>query len=65
MRYIFYKLDFILLRENGIAIGSTSGYTKDMLNIILPIAEKKGYKPDFVISSSEVDHGRPGNFLSD
>ena len=46
---------------NGIQIGSTSGYTKEMLDIILPIAEKKGFKPDFVISSTEVKHGRPGN----
>jgi len=47
------------LRERGIYIGSTSGYTKEMLKIILPIAEKKGFKPDFVISSTEVQAGRP------
>ncbi len=48
------------LRENGILIGSTSGYTKDMMDILTPLIEKQhGYKPDYCVSSSEVPNGRP------
>ena len=51
------------LRQNGIKIGSTSGYIKPMLDVVAPIAAAKGYKPDFAISSSEVPAGRPAPFM--
>ena len=47
------------LRSKGILIGSTTGYTKEMMEIVMPVAEKHGYKPDYMISSSEVKMGRP------
>ena len=47
------------LRLSGLKIGSTTGYTKEMMDIIVPIVEKKGYKPDYLITSSEVKQGRP------
>lgn len=45
--------------EYNLKIGSTTGYTKQMMNIVAPLVEKKGFKPDFMISSSEVRQGRP------
>jgi 2-aminoethylphosphonate--pyruvate transaminase/phosphonoacetaldehyde hydrolase len=47
------------LRSKGIKIGSTSGYTREMMEIILPHAKANGYQPDFLIASSEVKQGRP------
>jgi phosphonoacetaldehyde hydrolase len=47
------------LRADGIRIGSTSGYTKEMMAIVAPLAERVGYKPDFWVSSTEVPNGRP------
>jgi phosphonoacetaldehyde hydrolase len=47
------------LRDQGLKIGSTTGYTREMMAIILPFAEKKGYKPDFMITSTDVKQGRP------
>lgn len=49
----------ILRKDYKLKIGSTTGYTKEMMDIITPIVEKKGYKPDYIISSSEVKQGRP------
>lgn len=47
------------LRENGLKIGSTTGYTREMMNVVEPNAAKKGYSPDFLITPSEVSQGRP------
>lgn len=47
------------LRKKGIKIGTTTGYTKEMMEVILPIAKDKGYNPDFTIASDEVKEGRP------
>jgi 2-aminoethylphosphonate--pyruvate transaminase/phosphonoacetaldehyde hydrolase len=49
----------ILRKKYKLKIGSTTGYTKEMMNYISPVAEKKGYKPDYVITSSETKQGRP------
>ena len=43
------------LRDSGLKIG----YTKEMMEIIAPIVELKGYKPDYLITSSDVSAGRP------
>ena len=34
------------LRTHGIRIGSTTGYTDAMMDIVVPAAAKKGYSPD-------------------
>jgi len=47
------------LRFLGLKIGSTTGYTKEMMDIIVPIVERKGYKPDYIVTSNEVKQGRP------
>ncbi|MCQ6559285.1 phosphonoacetaldehyde hydrolase [Paenibacillus mendelii] len=51
------------LREKGIKIGSTTGYTADMMQIVTAEAEKKGYKPDYMIASDEVPAGRPAPYM--
>lgn len=47
------------LRTKEIKIGSTTGYTKEMMDIVLPIAKSKGYSPDFLVTSDQVPKGRP------
>jgi len=47
------------LRESGIKIGSTTGYTKELLNILLPIAKEQGYEPDALSYSGDTQLGRP------
>lgn len=47
------------LRERGIKIGSTTGYTREMMNIVAAAAKEQGYEPDCLVTPSEVPAGRP------
>ena len=50
---------FATLRERGIRIGSTTGYTRSMMNVLAPIAAAAGLEPDALICADEVPQGRP------
>ncbi len=47
------------LKDRGIKIGSTTGYVRKMMNGIVPKAEKLGFKPDAIVTSDDVEAGRP------
>ena len=47
------------IRKRGMKIGSTTGYTSEMMEILLKEAEKRGYAPDSTVCASEVPAGRP------
>jgi phosphonoacetaldehyde hydrolase len=47
------------LRKNNIAIGSTTGYIRSMMDILAPVAKEKGYDPDCIVCPDEVPAGRP------
>lgn len=47
------------LRNRGIKIGSTTGYTRAMLDLILGPAAQQGYHPDCSVTPDEVGAGRP------
>ncbi|WP_396019870.1 phosphonoacetaldehyde hydrolase [Bacillus sp. SD088] len=51
------------LRKNGLKIGSTSGYTKEMLDIVAEEAAKQGYQPDIRITSEKFSKGRPFPYM--
>lgn len=52
------------LRKNGMKIGSTTGYTDKMMEIIVPIAAEKGYAPDVWVSPDSVGgKGRPYPYM--
>jgi phosphonoacetaldehyde hydrolase len=46
-------------RKQGIKVGSSTGYTRPMMEVLVPAAEKKGYRPDSIVCSSDVPAGRP------
>lgn len=50
---------FYSLRKNGIKIGSTTGYTADMMKIVAKKAEEYGVIPDVVVTPTDVPAGRP------
>lgn len=53
-----------LLREKGIKIGSTTGYTEEMMEIVSAEAEKKGYHPDMWVTPDQVEgRGRPYPYM--
>jgi len=47
------------LRGRGLKIGSTTGYTRPMLDVLLPHAAKQGYVPDCALCPDDVGGGRP------
>jgi len=47
------------LRAEGLKIGSTTGYTAPMMQVLMPKAEEQGYRPDSVVCSTDVPAGRP------
>lgn len=52
------------LRERGIKIGSTTGYTDEMMNIVVPAAKQNGYEPDLWVSPNSVGNiGRPYPYM--
>lgn len=52
------------LREKGIKIGSTTGYTTEMMEIVVKSAEKQGYKPDAWFCPNHTNNiGRPYPYM--
>lgn len=52
------------LRKRGLKIGSTTGYTNSMMDVVVPNAEKKGYRPDFYITPDDTNSfGRPYPYM--
>jgi phosphonoacetaldehyde hydrolase len=51
------------LRARGIKIGSTTGYTRSMLDVLTAQAEANGYRPDCSLSPEDVGAGRPHPFM--
>jgi phosphonoacetaldehyde hydrolase len=47
----------------GLKIGSTTGYTKPMMEIMTREAAAKGYIPDSMVCSSDTPAGRPSPFM--
>jgi len=48
------------LREMGLKIGSTTGYTRAIMERVLPRAAAQGYAPDNLVCSDDLAEGRPG-----
>lgn len=56
-----YVLEAVVqLREQGILLGSTTGYTDEMMEIVAASARAQGYAPDAMFTPNAVgDKGRP------
>lgn len=50
-------------RGGGLRIGSTTGYTRALLDLVLPAAAAQGYSPDASVTPDEVCGGRPKPFM--
>lgn len=51
------------LRRRGLRIGSTTGYTRNMLDVLVESAANEGYAPDCSLSPEDVGCGRPFPFM--
>lgn len=52
-----------LLREQGIKIGSTTGYTQAMMDVVRPDAAAKGYTVDNLVTPDGLPAGRPAPYM--
>jgi phosphonoacetaldehyde hydrolase len=50
-------------RKRGLKIGSTTGYTRAMLDVLVEIAANEGYRPDCSLTPEDVGSGRPHPFM--
>lgn len=46
-------------RKRDLKIGSTTGYTGEMMKLLLEEAKKRGYEPDATVCATDVPAGRP------
>lgn len=52
------------LRGMGLKIGSTTGYTSEIMKLVTPVAAREGYAPDCVVTPDQTDGlGRPTPFM--
>lgn len=51
------------LRAEGVRLGTTTGYTAEMMRVIAPQAALRGYVPDVIVTPDEVPAGRPAPFM--
>ena len=51
------------LRGNGIKIGSTTGYTQAMMDVVRPGAAAKGYVVDNLVTPDNLPAGRPAPYM--
>jgi len=53
-----------VIRSKGLKIGSTTGYTTEMMDILSASAAKQGYVPDAVVCATDVREGRPAPWMA-
>ena len=53
----------VRLRERGLRIGSTTGYTSEMMELVIPRARALGYEADCVVTPDITGASRPTPFM--
>lgn len=51
-------------RDHGIKVGSCTGYTRAMMDVLVPAAAERGYEPDAVVAGDETPAGRPAPWMA-
>jgi len=50
-------------RQRGLKIGSSTGYTPELMQTVLSVARVQGYEPDCVLCAGDAPRGRPAPFM--
>lgn len=50
-------------RSRGLRVGTTTGYTRELLDLLVEASRKAGYIPDCNLAPSDVGAGRPHPFM--
>ena len=51
------------LRREGVKIGSTTGYTREIMAEILPVAAAQSFAPDSLVCTGDTPEGRPTPYM--
>jgi len=51
-------------RRRGIHIGSSTGYTRALMDVVAPLARAGGFDPEVIICSDDVPGGRPAPWMN-
>src|SRR2546425_86260 len=51
------------MRARGLKIGSTTGYTEEMMELLQSEAKRRGYAPDATVCATQVPAGRPHPYM--
>jgi len=52
------------LRERGLSIASTTGYPREVMEVVVRVAKQQGYEPDITVCAGDTPAGRPGPFMA-
>jgi phosphonoacetaldehyde hydrolase len=52
------------LRSRGLKIGSSTGYVRELIDVVAPIASRGGYEPDVIVCADDVPRGRPAPWMN-
>ena len=52
------------LRRRGLKIGTTTGYSRELVDLLVPDAARRGFCPDSVVCASDVPAGRPEPWMA-
>lgn len=50
-------------KRRGLRIGSTTGYTRDIMEVLIPEAARRGYEPECVVCADDLPVGRPSPLM--
>jgi phosphonoacetaldehyde hydrolase len=50
-------------RRKGLKIGSSTGYTRELMSVVADTAAAQGYEPDCILCAEDAPQGRPAPFL--
>ena len=48
-----------MLRAQGIKVGTTTGYNREIMDVVLPLAKQQGFTPDNVVCADDLLESRP------
>jgi phosphonoacetaldehyde hydrolase len=50
-------------RRRGLKVGATTGYTRELMDVVEPLARAAGYAPDVSLAADDAPAGRPAPWL--
>ena len=50
-------------RQRGLKLGSSTGYTKELMELLVPVAQKQGLQFDAMVCADDVPRGRPAPWM--